>query len=290
MKTILLFVCALLTSFSLRAEDITLRDGKVLKGATVSKVDPSSISFSHDGGVARIPLENLTDEMLKQYGLNEQNANAFLENEAANKRKAAEQKKKEEAYRNLNMKSIVVGGEVLQALPDGALVNLEICHISWGDVWPNPEGLWGDKRDKILANHEYEKAIKAGGAIAVGEPVWVVQAKSVFVPHLRGTLDPPQVPGILYGRYQVVNTSHWEVRTIKLGVCFVEGLVNVKKDQNWGGIVWSIGTYTYTTVLQKENEVQKFTVRRTAAAIHYGVVPRNALILEDTGKTIEVRN
>ena len=235
MKTVLLFIYAFLASFSLKAEDITLRDGKVLKGATVSRVDPSSISFCHDGGVARIPLENLTDEMLKQHGLNEQNANAFLENEAANKRKEAEQRKKEEAYRNLNMKSIVVGGRVLQAVPpDGALVDLEICHVRF------PDGEVTKRQQDMLTNHEDENAMTEGAVIRTGEAVWVVQEDKGIAPFSRTALGPSG----LGGKIIVVDRSHWKVSTIDLGVCLVEGLVNVKQDQYWGGVVWNIGTYT----------------------------------------------
>ena len=66
-RTRLVIVCCLAFT-SVYGEDITLRDGTVFKGASVTDVTPAYISVTHSAGVARVMLKDLTPELQQKYG------------------------------------------------------------------------------------------------------------------------------------------------------------------------------------------------------------------------------
>ncbi len=117
------------------AADITLKDGQVLKNAEISKVDAAFVSFKHGDGIARVPFENLPDELQKKYGYDPQKAATFVKGEAVANAAQASQKEKEAAYRKLNSMGISVKVQIIQALNDvaGALVEfpggLDLCYV-----------------------------------------------------------------------------------------------------------------------------------------------------------------
>jgi hypothetical protein len=92
----------------------------------------------------------------------------------------------------------------------------------------------------------------------------------------------------LAGPEQVIDNSRWVNSTTDLGLCFVARVGNVTDDTPWEGIVWKIGTYQYQAVGGFPKTVPKYTASRADAAFALGFAPPGALVIQDTGKTIEV--
>jgi hypothetical protein len=47
---------------------LTTTDGKTYKAVTITKVEPDGIRIMHDGGMAKIPFEKLSEALRKQHG------------------------------------------------------------------------------------------------------------------------------------------------------------------------------------------------------------------------------
>ena len=65
-----------------RAEDITLKTGVVLKNATVTKRDPSSVTFSHDDGILKVWLAELPEELQKKFDFDALRSAEFIKAQA----------------------------------------------------------------------------------------------------------------------------------------------------------------------------------------------------------------
>ena len=81
MKTLLLFVALLLPAILL-AENITTLSGKKYTGVTITRVDPSGLSISHDDGLAKISFTDLPEELRTKYGYDPAKAAAAMKQEA----------------------------------------------------------------------------------------------------------------------------------------------------------------------------------------------------------------
>lgn len=134
-RTLILSLCCLVVA-SARAEDLTLRDGTVLKNVTVTSVTPAYISVTHAAGVARIMLQDLPPELQKRYGYDPQKAAQYAAADAAAQRRlvdqqqaaakaAATQKAKEAALRQrIETGSQTIVGSVSEVADGGAFVEL----------------------------------------------------------------------------------------------------------------------------------------------------------------------
>jgi hypothetical protein len=73
------------------AEDITLRDGRVFKNATVTNVTPAYVTVTHSAGVARVMLQDLPPELQTRYDYDKEKAAKFAAADAAAQRQIAQQ-------------------------------------------------------------------------------------------------------------------------------------------------------------------------------------------------------
>jgi len=96
MRTRLFIACCLAVA-SLRAEDLTLRDGSVLKNATVTEVTPAYISVRHDVGVAHVLLQELPADLQKKYGYDPVKAAKYSAADAAARQQIAQDIAQQEA-------------------------------------------------------------------------------------------------------------------------------------------------------------------------------------------------
>lgn len=117
MRALVFALPLMLAATSIAAEDIKLTDGRILKNAEVSKVDPASITFRHDDGIVRVPIGIVSRELQEKYGFDPQKAAAFSRLEA--EARTAQQKQKA-----FDAVAIVVSGKILQAGKSGFLIEL----------------------------------------------------------------------------------------------------------------------------------------------------------------------
>ena len=99
MKTCL-FIACFLALVSLRAEDITLRDGTVLKNARVTEATPAFISVTHNAGVAHVMLQDLPADLQKKYGYDPAKAAEYAAADAAAQQQIQQQIANQEAARH----------------------------------------------------------------------------------------------------------------------------------------------------------------------------------------------
>ncbi|MEY2545710.1 MAG: hypothetical protein QOG48_827 [Verrucomicrobiota bacterium] len=144
MRILLLIFCCIAIA-TLQAEDITLRDGTVLKNVTVTNVTPAYLSVTHDAGVAHVMLADLPAELQKKYRYDPDKAAKFAAADAeaqrqliqqqqkltakqqASKEKATEDNARQQpqatASRHGTGKVYELWGRVTQVLPQGIVVD-----------------------------------------------------------------------------------------------------------------------------------------------------------------------
>ncbi|MGD9874516.1 MAG: hypothetical protein AB7T27_09635 [Kiritimatiellia bacterium] len=76
-NTLFGIIISLFAALSIPAEDITTSKGKTYINARITRVEPDGISFSHAGGIAKIPFWELPEEIQKKYGYDPQKAAAY---------------------------------------------------------------------------------------------------------------------------------------------------------------------------------------------------------------------
>ena len=82
---------------SLRAENITLKDGRVFKDAEVFSQSPLSVMIKHRGGISSVQKKFLPDNLLAQYPLDEK---ALSESKALDEKTGLEAQAKERAIKS----------------------------------------------------------------------------------------------------------------------------------------------------------------------------------------------
>lgn len=70
------FILVAAMAFNSFAADISLKDGRLLKDATVTSQTPRKVTIKHDGGLTSIAKELLPAELLAQFPVNESTAQA----------------------------------------------------------------------------------------------------------------------------------------------------------------------------------------------------------------------
>jgi len=113
-----------------QSETFASRDGRVLTGVTKVTVEPNGVMVNHDSGVTKISFDQLTSEQIQEYGLSEERARKYTEEEEArqkesNARREAARVHQEKVRRNAELierYGMDFQGEVIQVHPgDGVL-------------------------------------------------------------------------------------------------------------------------------------------------------------------------
>lgn len=105
-----------LAACNLFADDVKLTDGRILKNAKVSKVDPAFITFTYDDGILRAPFEIVPPDLQEKYRFDPQKSATFIKMEAEARRAKA-----------FDALAVPVSGEILQAGKTGFLVALTMA-------------------------------------------------------------------------------------------------------------------------------------------------------------------
>lgn len=114
-----------------RLRELKLKNGKTYTAVTITKKAADGIAIMHESGTARIPFEQLPDDLVEKLGgFDAEAAVAARENAQRTENRhfeeaeKAEAKKKERAKNaEILMPAII---QVVQAFPDGAL-----CKVAW---------------------------------------------------------------------------------------------------------------------------------------------------------------
>jgi hypothetical protein len=131
-----LFICADL-SFG---EDIRLANGKVLKNAKVTKVEPDGLKIVHEDGVGKVPAELLPDELRAKYSFDPQKAKAFRKKTEEEQIEAAKRLRKErEAVAEFQIAPIKAAREQFEKTP--RLTEASSIKGLWQRSLPWPHGM-----------------------------------------------------------------------------------------------------------------------------------------------------
>jgi hypothetical protein len=76
-KAIVAACCSLLFAFAAAADDFKTIDGKEYKHVTVSRVEPDGIVITFSRGIVKLSFAELSPEIPKKYGYDEERAKAF---------------------------------------------------------------------------------------------------------------------------------------------------------------------------------------------------------------------
>ena len=112
---VLLFAVAVVVSHADETNLTLTVDGVTYSNVTFGTVTPSKVTIFFRTGVARIPLEKLPPELQKTLGYTPERAAEFRAAESRRAEEVAAARKREES-------SLEIGGSIVQALPNGALV------------------------------------------------------------------------------------------------------------------------------------------------------------------------
>lgn len=129
-----------------KATDITLLDGKVLKNARISRVDPDGLRVVHDEGMTKIPMENLPPALKEKYSFDTGKADMFRDKQRQAQEKAAEEHKRQVAE---EQRKIHEAAEKSRNTP--RLTTSNSVKDYWIRSLPKPEG---------ISDHQYGAKIK----------------------------------------------------------------------------------------------------------------------------------
>lgn len=99
-----------IVALTVTAADITTSKGKTYVNAKITQVEPDGISFTHAGGIAKIPFWELTEEMQKKYGYDPVKATEYhkksLTAQAERRRREATAEQERLLRRQANSKAV----------------------------------------------------------------------------------------------------------------------------------------------------------------------------------------
>ena len=109
-STLLGIIISLFAAFPISAEDMTTAKGKTYINARITRVEPDGISFSHAGGIAKIPFWELPEDMQKKYGYDPVKATEYhkkaLTAQAERRRHEAKAEEQRLLMRQANSKAV----------------------------------------------------------------------------------------------------------------------------------------------------------------------------------------
>jgi len=136
-------------------------DGKAVpkmdrfKSVTIRKVEPDGLSIIHESGVAKIPIEKLTDEEQAKYGITMEGAAEYREQVAANA--AAGRARQQEAARNQPQ-----APRASAPAPAAKFITADQVKIMWVKKLPQPRSLDTNYHQIMKSYKEFVAEITAG--------------------------------------------------------------------------------------------------------------------------------
>ncbi|MDE1170283.1 MAG: hypothetical protein PW734_03595 [Verrucomicrobium sp.] len=209
-------------------DSITTTDGKTYTDVVVKRSDPSGLDITHSGGAAHLLFEKLPADIEQKYGYDPAKSAAF---------KAAQQQERE------------AGAKELAAELDAKAIATALAKsekYGSGNVFQTTE-------NGLLIKGSYYKT-------TVGSHI-----TEVVIDQNKNTAFPSKII-----ERQTVETTNTEAYHLgpKGGLVFIEcdpsGWVD---EEEWTGIIYPIGTYSYTNVMGAKVSIPRFTtdVQRAAA-------------------------
>ncbi len=134
-------VCFLLIGAGVSfGEDLHLTDGKVLKNARITKVEPDGLKIVHEDGVGKISAELLPDDLRAKYHFDPAKAQAFRkQTEEAQIEAARRMRKEREAVAEFQIAPIKAAREQFEKTP--RLTEASSIKGLWQRSLPWPQGM-----------------------------------------------------------------------------------------------------------------------------------------------------
>jgi len=162
--TVLLCLFTVAANAQDKPADITLLNGKILKNARVSRVDPDGLRIVHDDGLTKVPMEDLPPALKEKYSFDSQKADQFREKQQqAMKQAAAEEKQRlDEEKADKERKADLTRKEQEKARNTPRLTTAEGIK-GWLRSLPQPEGLTDHQNTaKVKFAESMSKMINSG--------------------------------------------------------------------------------------------------------------------------------
>tara|TARA_B100000609_G_scaffold185048_1_gene168491 strand:- start:158 stop:961 length:804 start_codon:yes stop_codon:yes gene_type:complete len=246
---------AAVEKWSYTIDKIITKSGKIYYDVEIDKADSHGLAILHRSGCVSIPLDDLPDDLKKQYA-NKIEAKA----EAKEKMLAdiAARKKRRLQMVLLRSKSFYLVGEVFQTVLDGYLM-YDVKRRRMEQILDRDGGRAGSDKSqmrdffKISAPNEkieYKKIL----AIAMKDH------------KLGSTYDREQVAFIRFVEEmkKKYRRNYQPLYVVGIDKKMIDG-------ENWTGPVWRIGIYQYKTTRGSKKTVAKYTADPEVAAKYYKI-------------------
>lgn len=161
-KSIHFAILVLLVGFSpCHAEDFTLMDGKVLKNAKVTRVEPDGLRIMHADGISKVPHESLPADLQAKYNFDATKAAAFRKQSAAEQMEAQKRMREErEKLREMELEPLRKAKEEAATTP--RLTEASSIKGYWMRSLPQPRSLDPEYSRKIKFVAYMTEQIRAG--------------------------------------------------------------------------------------------------------------------------------
>jgi hypothetical protein len=146
---------------SLNAEDLTLLNGKMLKGVQVTKVEPDGLRVMHQDGLSKIPFESLPPEWKARYPFDINKAEAYRKDTAAEQQSIrAKMKEEKEKLREMELAPMKKAKEEAARTP--RLTDASSIKSYWIRSLPQPVSLDRDYSRKLKFAAYMTQQIQSG--------------------------------------------------------------------------------------------------------------------------------
>jgi len=143
------------------AEDISLADGKVLKNAKVTRVEPDGLRIMHADGISKVPHESLPADLQAKYNFDTTKADAFRKQTSADQSEAQKRMREErEKLREMELAPLKKAQEEAAKTP--RLTEATSIKGYWMRSLPHPRSLDSDYGKKIKFATYMTEQIRAG--------------------------------------------------------------------------------------------------------------------------------
>lgn len=146
---------------SLNAEDLTLLNGKMLKGVQVTKVEPDGLRVMHQDGLSKIPFESLPPEWKTRYSFDINKAEAYRK-DAASEQQSIRAKMKEEKEKLREMELAPMKKAKEEAARTPRLTDASSIKSYWIRSLPQPGSLDRDYSRKLKFAAYMTQQIQSG--------------------------------------------------------------------------------------------------------------------------------
>lgn len=146
---------------ALRAEDMPLQNGKILKGVQVTKVEPDGLRVMHQDGLTKVPFESLPTDWKARYSFDPSKAEAYRKDTISEQQHIrAKMKEEKEKLREMELAPIKKAQE--DAVRTPRLTDSSSIKSYWIRSLPQPGSLDRDYGRKLKFTAYMTQQIQSG--------------------------------------------------------------------------------------------------------------------------------